>query len=56
MIGDILLRWQGEALGGLRDVMRRLGSESVGQRAELDLLRGGAPTKVTLTVGERPAG
>jgi hypothetical protein len=35
-------------------VMHLLAPESVGTQVELDLVRGGAPTKLSLTIGERP--
>ena len=52
--GDIVLSWNGEAVGGMRDVMRRLGSEAVGQTVDLALQRAGQPASVRLTIGERP--
>jgi hypothetical protein len=36
-------------------VMHLLTPESVGTSVELDLVRGGAPAKLSLTIGERPA-
>lgn len=54
VIGDIITGWGGEPLGSVRDLMRRLGPDSVGQTVELQLLRGGAKTSVPITIGERP--
>lgn len=53
--GDIITRFAGEPVGGMRALMTRLGPESIGQVVELGILRGGAPSVVALTVGERPA-
>jgi hypothetical protein len=40
----------------LRDIVVRLGSDSVGTAVELGLVRAGAATKLTLHVGKRPTG
>ncbi|TNC66844.1 S1C family serine protease [Rubellimicrobium roseum] len=53
--GDVIARWDGEPLRGMRSVMARLGPDSVGRTVELGLLRGGQPLSATLTIGERPA-
>ena len=52
--GDIVTAWNGEALAGPRDVLRRLGPDSAGQTVELGLIRGGQPTAVKCTIGTRP--
>jgi S1-C subfamily serine protease len=54
-LGDIITAWDGEAVEGPRDIIRRLGAESVGTTVALTLLRAGAAQKVDVTVGERPA-
>jgi S1-C subfamily serine protease len=54
-LGDIITQWNGEAIAGSRDVIRRLGSDSVGTTVTLTLLRGGAEQKADVTIGERPA-
>jgi S1-C subfamily serine protease len=54
VVGDIITTWNGVAVERARDVMRLLGSDSVGKSAELKILRGGAATTVTVTIGERP--
>jgi len=54
-LGDIITEWNGEAVHGPRDLIRRLGSESVGTSVTLTILRGGAAQKADVTVGERPA-
>jgi len=47
--------WDGDAVESPRDIIRRLGAESVGTRVALTLLRAGAAQKADVTVGERPA-
>ena len=53
--GDIIARWGGEPVRGMRSLMVRLGPDSVGQVVQLDLLRAGQPVGVMLTIEERPA-
>lgn len=55
LLGDVITTWGGQPISGMRDVMRRLGPDSAGTDVELGLVRAGAPTKVTLHVGQRPA-
>ena len=54
-LGDIITAWDGDAVESPRDIIRRLGAESVGTTVALTLLRGGAAEQAVLTVGERPA-
>ncbi len=54
-LGDIILGWNGEDVGGPRDLIRRLGPDSVGAAVKLSVLRAGSEQSVDLTVGERPA-
>jgi S1-C subfamily serine protease len=53
--GDILVRFDGEPVGGARSLAQRLGPESVGRAVELGLLRGGEPRTVLIAIGERHA-
>jgi S1-C subfamily serine protease len=53
--GDVIVSWNGEALRGVRSLLRALGPESVGTTAELALRRGGEPVTAKLKIGERPA-
>lgn len=53
--GDVIVRWNGQALRDVRALVRALGPESVGATAELSLRRGGEPVTTKLTIGERPA-
>lgn len=53
VIGDVIVKFAGEAVrdpGELRDL---LGPERVGQQTTLRLLRGGEPRDLTITVAER---
>jgi S1-C subfamily serine protease len=54
--GDIIIAMDGEPVTGVRGVYQRLGPDSVGRRAAIDLLRAGAPTKLEVTVAARPPG
>lgn len=56
LLGDVITSWDNEPIAGLRDIVVRLGSESIGTAVELGLVRAGAATKLTLHVGKRPAG
>ena len=51
----MIVSWNGEALRGVRALVRALGPDSVGITAELALRRGGEPVTAKLTIGERPA-
>jgi len=52
--GDVIAAWDGKPIESVSALRRALGPESVGSKAVLSLKRGGAPTEVTLTIGERP--
>lgn len=54
LVGDIITKWGGQEVTRVREIIRRLGTESVGGAVALDLLRGGAPASLTVTIGERP--
>lgn len=53
--GDVIVAWNGEAVSGLRELLRGLGPGSVGRAIVLGVRRGGQPLELTLTIGERPA-
>ena len=55
IVGDILLALDGTPIGDSDDVHARLGAGSVGRTLALDVLRGGTPQRVEVTVGARPA-
>jgi len=52
--GDIILSWNGEEIGSVRDVIHRLTPETVGSAVDLSLSRAGQSAAVRLTIGERP--
>ena len=54
MQGDIVLAWNGDAIGSMRDVMHRLSPDTVGNAVDLSLSRAGQPAAARLTIGERP--
>jgi S1-C subfamily serine protease len=54
LVGDVITGWNATPVERTRDVMRLLGPDSVGKSVELKLVRGGAPSIVKITVGERP--
>lgn len=53
MIGDILIGVDGQTIHGIEDLQEVLGAGSAGRKVELSILRGGASTALTVTVGER---
>ena len=55
MPGDIIVELAGTPVGRLRRMAQLLGPDSIGRDIELGLIRAGAPKRVTLTIGERPA-
>jgi S1-C subfamily serine protease len=54
LVGDIITAWNGNPVSRVREVMHLLTPESVGTAVELGLSRGGAPAKLSVTIGERP--
>jgi S1-C subfamily serine protease len=54
MIGDILVAFDGTPIRDTDDVQAVLGPERVGQTVRTSVIRGGALTELTITVGERP--
>jgi S1-C subfamily serine protease len=53
-LGDIIVSWNGEAVHGPRDLIRKLGPDSAGASATLGVVRGGEQRDVVLTIGEKP--
>jgi S1-C subfamily serine protease len=53
LVGDIVTAWNGQPIERVREIMRLLGSESVGNTVDLALIRGGAPTTLRVVIGER---
>ncbi len=54
LVGDILLTINDHKLEDANDLLESLQGVAVGQEVKLNLLRGGQPTTIQLTVGERP--
>ena len=54
LVGDVLLAFDGHAVESPEDLMDLLVGDRVGRQAALRVLRGGVPTELTVTVGERP--
>ena len=55
LIGDLLLALDGTAVTSPEDLLDLLTGARVGQSAALQLLRGGTPLDLRVTIGERPA-
>lgn len=53
-VGDIVVSWNGEAVHGPRDLIRKLGPDSAGASVTLGVVRGGEQRDVTVTIGEKP--
>ena len=56
LVGDIVTAWNAKPIDRVREVMRLLGPDSIGNTVDLGLLRGGAPTALKVVIGERPVG
>ncbi len=54
IVGDIVTAWNAAPIARVREVMRLLGPESVGNSVDLALSRGGAATALKVVIGERP--
>jgi S1-C subfamily serine protease len=53
MVGDILVAIEGQAIADHDELMVHLSGESVGKPLAMQLLRGGQPVNISVTVGER---
>jgi S1-C subfamily serine protease len=53
LFGDVIVSVEGTAVGGLRDLQPFLEPESVGKTIAVSLIRGGQPSEVNITIGER---
>ncbi|MDQ2802639.1 MAG: S1C family serine protease, partial [Pseudomonadota bacterium] len=53
IMGDLLVAWNGESIRRMRDILLRLGPDSVETDATLGLVRAGVDTTVLLHVGRR---
>jgi len=54
VLGDVLTTWDGSPVADVRDIMERLGPESVGTAVELGVIRAGTPTRASVAIVERP--
>jgi S1-C subfamily serine protease len=54
LVGDMVTAWNGKPIERVREIMRLLGPESIGNTVDLGLIRGGAPTALRVVIGERP--
>lgn len=53
-VGDIVVAWNGEAVHGPRELIRKLGPDSAGTTVTLGVSSGGAERDVSITIGEKP--
>ncbi len=54
LVGDIITAIDGRPVADTDDVQAALGTEAVGRKLELTLVRGGAPATLGVTAAERP--
>ncbi|HEY0394970.1 MAG TPA: S1C family serine protease [Candidatus Elarobacter sp.] len=54
IVGDVITAVAGERVEDVEFLLSLLGSGSVGRELAIDILRGGVPRQLRLTVGERP--
>ena len=52
-VGDTLVAISGQAVGDPDDLFAALNSDTVGKAIAVEVLRGGKPETVSVTVGER---
>jgi len=53
-VGDIIVAWNGEAVHGPRELIRRLGPDSAGTTVTLGVSSAGVERDVSITIGEKP--
>jgi S1-C subfamily serine protease len=53
LLGDVIVEIAGVAVGSVEELQDRLSGDLVGASAEIKLVRGGALTTMTVTIGER---
>jgi len=54
LVGDVLVAFGGKIIAAPEDLLDLLSGQAVGNATPLRVLRGGVPTDVPVTVGERP--
>lgn len=52
--GDVIVRWNGRPIDGVKSIVRELGPASIGTSVRLSNRRAGAPIEVDVTIGARP--
>ena len=55
LVGDVILAADGQTIGSPEELLDWLTGDRVGKAATLRLIRGGKPTEVSVTIGERRA-
>jgi len=55
LVGDVILAADGQTIGSPEELLDWLTGDRVGKAATLRLVRGGTPTEVSVTIGERGA-
>jgi S1-C subfamily serine protease len=55
VVGDVLLALDGDPIAETDTVQLHLGPESIGKPVQAEILRGGAPMKISVVPAERPA-
>jgi S1-C subfamily serine protease len=55
LVGDVILAADGQTIGSPEELLDWLTGERIGKAATLRLVRGGKPTEVSVTIGERRA-
>jgi S1-C subfamily serine protease len=56
MLGDVVVALDGARVSDPGEVLAALGADRIGKPIVARIVRGGAATDVTITVGERPRG
>lgn len=52
--GDVITAWNGRPIDGVGDILRELGSDSVGREVRVSVSRGGEAMTLDVTIGARP--
>jgi S1-C subfamily serine protease len=55
LLGDVLVTLDGQPTADPRDVLAALGPDAIGKSLPATVVRAGAPTTLTITVGEHPS-
>jgi S1-C subfamily serine protease len=55
LLGDVLVELRGKSLESLESVQHELSSAKAGDKIAVTVLRGGSPTKLEVTLQDRPA-